>query len=159
MPVVPSPPALTSRIPAAMDALEAMLVGQGILDSEGNPVPIDVGWPNLGPQREHIWISGRVEDWQEEQEVTGDMATVAREETFLLGINILVAWRDTFKATRDRAFVLLGGLEEALRQSYTLNDTVFQAEKRSAQMSEGVQQEQRDVLITVKVAVDAYLSG
>lgn len=150
---------ITSRIPAAMDALEAMLIARNILDSQGNRVPIDVGWPNDGPQREHIWVSGGVRDWEQEQEVTGDMATADREEKFTLEVVILVVQRDTYKAARDRVFLIYGEVEQALRAGFTLSGAAFEAEISKTELSEGVRNEDRHVGLSVDVAVTSYLGG
>lgn len=150
---------LISTIPQAQDKLEEVLKARNIVSSRGHKVPIDVGWPDGGPQPEHIWIAGEVEDWRQEQSVTGDMETADKQETYTVLIRILVAKRKTYRDARDRLFELVAEVALALREYFSLEGKVWEAEFAGGAMGEEVGSDGRRAAATLRISMTSFLGA
>lgn len=145
----------TTRIAEAQDGLHELLRNRPNLTD----VQIDLGWPRGGPSAEHIWISGSVEDWSQEWEVTGDLETADREEAFTLIVNLIVSQRDEYKVVRDRAIDLIKEIELSLRDDDTLKGAGFSSEFRGRRFDEGWSDETRQAAAMIAIRFTAYLGG
>jgi len=149
----------TSSIGEAQDALETILKARNIVNARGHKVPIDLGWPKGGPQPEHIWIGGDVDDWRQVQSVTGDMEEADREETYVLKVRILVAKRDSYRTARNRLLALVAEVELALREYFTLAGAVWEGELAGGSFGEEVNDEGHAVAATLRLSMTAFLGA
>ena len=148
-----------SRIGAAQDALKTLLAARAGLAN----VPLDLGFPPGGPQDEHVWISGRVDDWDREYVTTGPNTgadAALRREDFVLKVIIVVSWRTTsYVEARDRALALQAEVERCVLSNPTLSDSVFQCELAGGSIGEGVSPDLRQVVPELNIACEAHLAG
>jgi hypothetical protein len=149
-----------STIPEAQDRIETLLLAAGLLRADGGPMPISVGAPPGGPQAEHVWIEGGVDDWAQTWETTGLAASAAREERYTVSVYVLILRAgDDYKAPRDKCFAVAAALEEALRGDPALAGSgAFQAELSSGAFGEAIVDGARYVALEIRVAVLAYLA-
>ncbi len=144
--------AITSRLGAAEDGLFTIVSARPALSG----VAIDRMHPGNELRREHIWI---VEDDSADQEweTTGMGSQIKREE-----LRLAVALRATdveYQAARDRALVLAGEVEAAVRADFKLSNSVWDADvqgidKRAAELTD----EGWLVEIRVRIRARAFLS-
>lgn len=149
----------TTRIGAAQDALLTLLEARGALSA----VPVDLGFPVKGPQKEHIWISGQVPDWTQGFLTTGPVtgaSAALREESFTLKVIIVVSWHTTsYVQARDRALALALEVERTVLANDTLSGTVFQAQMGRGRIAEGIGTDFRQVVPELDIECDAHLGG
>ncbi len=150
----------TSRQGAAEDALHALLLArQSVGGSTGplNGIPIDLGHPGDGLQTEHIWIQEDSEGAQAWETTMG--ADGQKEETIELQVSVWSAQSDgTYQTVRDRGLELAGEVELAIRESFTLGGTTFQAEVTRVRKSAAVGDFGRALHLQLDVSVLALLS-
>lgn len=145
----------TTRWPAAQDGLKTLLAARAGLDG----VPVDVGYPKGGPKREHLWITGEVEDWNQEWETTA-VANAPVRERFTLILEVYVIKRGaSFDDVRSRLLELVGEAEATVRADFTLNGAVAVATLAGGRIQEGVLEGQREMHAEVRIACDADLAG
>ncbi|MGH9168731.1 MAG: hypothetical protein ACRD02_12990 [Acidimicrobiia bacterium] len=151
----------TSRIGAAQDNFKTLIAARQV---SGNPiegVPLDVGFPDGGPQAEHIWVSGRVDDWDQEWETTGPATgpdAASRQETFTLTVVCVVsAATVSWTEARDRVLAIAAEVARAALGDDTLAGAVFQSLVSGGKVSEGILPEARQAVAEIKLSCTAYL--
>jgi hypothetical protein len=145
---------LTSALNEAEDALKATVAARPNLAG----IPIALGEP---PRiaREHLWIAEAAEATQRWDVTKQAGGTGQREERFELGVKVYVErLGETFKPTRDRASALAEEVEAAVVVDHTLGGAVWFAEVVGIGRESGVFDDNRAVLMTVRVRVTHYLS-
>lgn len=149
--------AAPSAIGAAQDALVAAIAARALMSTDN--VPVTLGTPPRGGQREHVWISGEVTDWTQTWETTGAVATAAREERFTLAVwAFKMVSGDAYAPARDRALVLLNEVAEVLRADDRLAGAVFHAEYGGGELAEAQIDNAVYVVASIRVRCLAYLA-
>lgn len=144
---------MQSQLWDAQDALLAALEGSATLAK----VTKGLGAPGKF-EREHVWISGEVDDWTLNYRQSG---LVARDEDFGLRIHVLVT-RTGVKYADSRARVIELGqaVEDAIAADYTLGGAVMLAtiERNTIDESTGGDGRTRSILLTINVRCRAHVS-
>lgn len=145
---------MNSKLYDAQDELKSLLIGAPDLAG----VPKHLGTPiKLDTLREVVWISGEVEEWNQEYRVTG---LQAKDESFTIKVHVLVTKSGDYEATRNRARALAAAVEETISANYTLNDTVELAQIRAGAVEEArLDDRQHQVLITLYINCRAWLTA
>lgn len=131
----------------------------------GNPlkeVALEIGWPPGGPGSEQVWISGRVEGWDQQWETTGPATgpdAADREETFTLKVICLVSMAGaSYLEARDRALELAAEVARAVLSDDRLGGAVFESNIAGGRLDEGVIPQGRHVAAELDIFCRAYLS-
>lgn len=137
---------------AVQDALAEIIAER--LDAEG--VPSCVGYPQGGPQEEHVWMEGGFEV-AVRFIVSGGRT---RKETSQLKIKTLITRAaDDVVELRDRALVLAALIEAAVVDNETLGGLVERLWVGGAQASEGVTEDgRRQYGLTLTVSYEVSVS-
>lgn len=157
---------LTSSIGRVEDALIAALKTHAtILAGKGRlvPTPVCAGYPDGGPNDEHIFTLGLVDDWDQEFDtsagnVSGQIIG-SKNESYTLRARILTRanTKDGYRAARDRALALLGALEDTCRTNFTLTGTCQLAQLTGGIFVEQLESNHRDVGIEARIRIVAWL--
>lgn len=150
--------AQTSRLPAAKDALKALLVARAGLG--GNPlanVPIDMGWP-VDLQHEHVWIQQTART-RFEMPVTGGGSQLREEH----GVITVEVWITTpgndYVTSRDRAFALAGEVLIVCRADADLGDQVSWVGVSEIREEPAIADDARGLFLEIDVEFDAQLTA
>jgi hypothetical protein len=145
----------TTRVGVAQDALVALLRAASSLSG----VTVDLGPPVGTLKAEQLWISGDIKNWQDTPDVTTTSVASVREETFTIPVNIIVLQStNTYKTVRDRALVLTAAVEGVIALNPTLSGTIMQASIASKELTDGAADQQRQVVVTLRVDCLAMLA-
>lgn len=141
---------------AVQDALLAKLQASTTLIEE--ETQISLGWPTKGPASEHVWISGRVEPTEQRPQLTTG-ANPTRHEQYTLSVICFVKRRtDDFIEARDRAKTLADAVELAVQSDSEVGGA-FYAHVVGHDVEEGIEDDARVVVVTIRVEITAYFSG
>jgi hypothetical protein len=145
---------LTSQLNEAEDALKTTVAARPALAG----IPIALGEPPSIKQ-EHIWTSEAAEATQRFDVTKQAAGTGQREEKFELGVKVYVErLGDAFQPARDRASALAEEVEAAVVNDHTLGGVVWFAEVVGIRRESGLFEDNRAILMTVRVMVTHYLS-
>ena len=119
-------------------------------------VPSCVGYPSGGPAEEQVWVEGGF-DLVFMRRTSGGRS---RAETARLGVKVLITRAaDEVAELRDRALVLVGHIEDAVRDHETLDGLVERLWVESTKASEGVLEDgRRQFGATVTVAYEVNVA-
>jgi len=145
---------MNSKLYDAQDALKAILDDAeglaGITKSLGTPL-------KLSDLKDVVWVSGEVEDWNQDYRVT---SLLAKDETFVLRVHCLTSITGDYRAARNRVKSFAEAVEAVVSENYTLNGTVELAQIRSGAMEEARLDERRhQALITLYISCRAWLTA
>lgn len=154
---------LVSAIPAAQDNLARQLEGRSGFGKKGTrqAVRVSVGYPSKGMRNDDVWISGVIDDWEQEWSTTADGAPAGIDETFTLHVLFFVKRKgDDYPALRAQITGLVAELQAQLRDDITLDGAVQLATITSGGngWDEGVDASGRSAFIDVPVHCEAYLT-
>jgi hypothetical protein len=144
---------MQSRIWDAQDALLTALQANATLSE----VTLDLGAPGR-LERQHVWISGEVEDWSLAYTTSG---LVSRDEEFNLRIHVLVTMTGrSYVDARTRVVELGQAVEDVIADDVTLAGTVMLATVARGSIDEatGGDGRTRSVLLTIHVRCNAHVS-
>lgn len=159
--------AATSRIPAAIDALVALLaaaVGATTNVLDGPPLAWDAISTAAGSVSEDRWLfvgaSPDGDDAAEGSQEFNAAGAVSRDEQLLIRCAVYVSGGDQVaKTRRDDAFALVAAVEAAVRADPSLSGAVLYARVAGVDSYRPRQTEDgSDCLVTFAVAARAYLS-
>lgn len=118
-----------------------------------------LGWPTGGPAREQIFISGNVERTQQAPHLTTS-ANATRHELLTMSVVVFVKWEtDDYTEVRNRAKTLADAVEVAVQGDSSLGGVAFYAQIVSHDVEEGIEDDARLVVVTLRVGVSAYFAG
>lgn len=126
----------------AQDALYTLInASTALVDAK---TPVTLGDPGRR-EREHVWIGGEIDDWNQTYGVSG---LGARDESFVIPIISVVVWTsDNYTIARDRIKAIGSAIEDVIAQNPTLNGTVMLATINRMATDEGAIPEERKRLI------------
>jgi hypothetical protein len=152
--------ALTSRLAAAEDGLEAAIIAQAALPA--NPlagVAFRVGDPGSGVRPEHVWIVEEADAEQVSDLSSQETPAGGREENFSLRVRVLVSRSgDDWEAIRNRLTALAAEVETAVADNRTLGGAVEDCEVERIQRQSGASETGRAGLVTIYVKARAWLA-
>lgn len=141
---------LVSKMEAAEDALLVLM--QAHADLVG--ATVQLGDPGPSPPKETVWIEAEAEaDWN--PDVTMG-STPTTEEFYELHVRVLVIYTgNDYKAVRDRAAVLAGGVEKTVAANRRISNTVDDAYVTHVKRDRGATDQWQgvDVRLTVQARV------
>lgn len=146
--------ALTTRIAAAQDGLKTLIDARVALAT----VKRILGDPLKALAKETIWISGDIEEGERVFELTGDDLAPEEETFFILCHAFVMLTGDNYKKARDRALVLAGEIELAIRSDRTLGGSVEdETEIVGFELASGALGQARVVEVMLRVRCRAIL--
>lgn len=144
---------MRSHIWETQDALLAALSGTPVLakitKGLGAPAKFD---------REHVWISGEVDEWTLSYPVSG---LLARDEQFTLRVHVLVTRTGkTYADARERVVVLGQAVEDVIAEDVTLGGAVMLATVARGSIDEATSGDgrARSLLLTIHVRCNTHVS-
>lgn len=148
---------VSSAIWAAQDGLLATITAALAAETATAKVPVELGTP-LTVKPEHIWISGEVQDWNQEYTVSG---LRQKDENFTLRICIAVQHLGlSYIKVRDRAKELGDIIENSIHADYTLGGAVMLSKTRGAVLEEAlVGDKTRAVGLNIDVDIMATITA
>lgn len=142
---------LTSIGPA-QDALRTV-IAERIAD-----VQVTLGYPPGGPTSTHVWISGDIEEWTQEWQITGNNEQ-KRDEQYVIPVSIVaIQTGKEFKPVRDRVLELAREVGIGILSDVTLGGVVFDARPAGGQAYEFLQASKRGYGLELRIQIEAHVA-
>lgn len=114
------------------DALAVLLNAKTEIRAIGGAV---VGYPIGGPGQEAVWVSGSVDDWQQDWLLSN---MTVKDESFVLAVRIVVSMTTAdYTVVRGRLSTLMHAVTNAVAADWSIGGTCQMANVERLELAEG----------------------